>query len=998
MKKTGLLWVFLIAFLFCAKSQTGCNPPAQISGWKNFLMPNDVLFLTGPAGSMGYQWIVDGVVSGANPSFSFQPTQKGSYQIQLIVNNGNCQDTSAIWTLTVGGCGEYDENQKMYWEMEDSLMLDFHTAPVSCYVAGKLTGQSWVGGSGSFIESSVTMSDDAGNLLFYTNGTTIWNKNHQVMPNGRGILGHYSTRQGSLAFPDPADPEVYYLFTLDALENQNLNGLRYSKIDMRLAGGLGDVVPFQKNILVTVTNMENMDAVYHANGKDVWLLAGVRTIMQPGNQFNIKSFLITDQGVQGPLNTTPVPTEPYLIKFSHDGRWMTAGLTLNEFDNQNGQFQFFADMTPLQNLLTLGMEFSSNNQLLYLSDIFGRIVQLDLSVPVPSHVLNSATVINTGGLVGNFFGYRMELGPDGRIYIVNSSSSFLAYISFPNVPGIGCNFTLQGVMYPNNFYFRSQNLPTYITGRYTNDRLKIKVSKSTPCLGEEIRVWPHCTIGTYGFSYSILGDTTHVQHGDTLYFSPQQAGPIDIIGILENACGKYYDTLTIDVKPLPTVELGPARGLCRDSMILDMGHLQGSHLLWFDGSIEPKVVIRQTGSYWLQLTDSIWGCINSDTIEIRDKPLLYMPDLGPDTALCAGGSLWLSAQKGEGSIRWNDGSTAERLLLSAAGLYWVEVEDSCGRVFRDSVEISMLPPVKLGITDSLFFCKGESTRIDASTAGYAGYQWADGPQGAMRNFQAAGRFILEAKDALGCIGRDTVEVLHYPDTPPLALQAQDSLCTGESLQVDATTEGIAFYLWADGPEGAERLFEEEGIFQLHTMDENGCEKQGEIRILQYDAIQLSLPGELIYCREKASPLDARSDSFRSYSWMDGWDEGIRWVDSAGVYSLEVTDIHGCTSSASTQARMSNCSPLVFMPSAFSPNSDGINDFFGPSFRPEIIRYELTIYNRWGERVYQSENPFPGWDGTFKGQSCPEGVYVYTLSYFTDVNTVSHLQGTMTLIR
>lgn len=133
-------------------------------------------------------------------------------------------------------------------------------------------------------------------------------------------------------------------------------------------------------------------------------------------------------------------------------------------------------------------------------------------------------------------------------------------------------------------------------------------------------------------------------------------------------------------------------------------------------------------------------------------------------------------------------------------------------------------------------------------------------------------------------------------------------------------------------------------------------------------------------------------------WMDGVVEGLRDIDSAGIYTLEVVDVHGCRANTFTKARQVNCIPLSFMPSAFSPNADGINDFFGPSWQEGIVGYEMRVFNRWGQKVYDSTNPIPGWDGSFRGEACPEGVYIYRLTYYTDLPTVSHYTGSVTLIR
>jgi hypothetical protein len=99
-------------------------------------------------------------------------------------------------------------------------------------------------------ESTTTISDVNGNLLFYSDGIQVYNRNNVVMPNGSGLLGNSSSTQSCLATPYPGNPNWYYLFTNDAVENNLDNGLRYNIIDMTLANGLGDIIPSTKNTLI----------------------------------------------------------------------------------------------------------------------------------------------------------------------------------------------------------------------------------------------------------------------------------------------------------------------------------------------------------------------------------------------------------------------------------------------------------------------------------------------------------------------------------------------------------------------------------------------------------------------------------------------------------------------------------------------------------------------------------------------------------------------------
>ena len=162
-----------------------------------------------------------------------------------------------------------------------------------------------------------------GQLLFYTNGEFVFNRQHQVMPNGRKLMGSNSSTQSALIVPDPGSGNVFYLFTVGAQGGPN--GLRYSTLDMTRDQGLGDVV--RMNALLVSPVAEKLAAVRHQNGRDVWVVA------HRWNSNAFVSFLVTPDGVQskpvmsnvGSMHAGPGRNAIGAMKFSPDGtqagRW-----------------------------------------------------------------------------------------------------------------------------------------------------------------------------------------------------------------------------------------------------------------------------------------------------------------------------------------------------------------------------------------------------------------------------------------------------------------------------------------------------------------------------------------------------------------------------------------------------------------------------------------------------------------------------------------------------
>ena len=174
-------------------------------------------------------------------------------------------------------------------------------------------------------EGCASISDNQGNLKFYTNGVTVWNKNHDVMTNGVNLMGHQSSSQSAIIIPQPGSNTIFYIFTSDAgaYENPPNNGIHYSIVDMTKQKGTGEVI--KKNVQLIASSSEKLTAVFAANGKDIWVMAH-------GWQNNFfYAWQVTDAGVSekptvsriGSLHEGGFSTEGNAIgcmKFSPDGK------------------------------------------------------------------------------------------------------------------------------------------------------------------------------------------------------------------------------------------------------------------------------------------------------------------------------------------------------------------------------------------------------------------------------------------------------------------------------------------------------------------------------------------------------------------------------------------------------------------------------------------------------------------------------------------------------
>lgn len=158
---------------------------------------------------------------------------------------------------------------------------------------------------------------------------------------------------------------------------------------------------------------------------------------------------------------------------------------------------------------------------------------------------------------------------------------------------------------------------------------------------------------------------------------------------------------------------------------------------------------------------------------------------------------------------------------------------------------------------------------------------------------------------------------------------------------------------------------------------NGCTDSSVQFTQVFPAPVVDLGPDTFLCKNELLDLDATFWN-SNYQWHDLSRNPVRLIKAPGTYSVRVTNMCGdAFDTVTVTYGKHNC--RMFLPNAFSPNADGLNDTFTP-LAYDVDSYEMLIYNRWGEKVYQGDHHSPGWDGTYMGKPCPQGVYVVLVSY------------------
>ncbi|PRX13628.1 gliding motility-associated-like protein [Nonlabens ulvanivorans] len=332
-------------------------------------------------------------------------------------------------------------------------------------------------------EGCASISDSNGNLLFYTDGITVFDRNHLIMQNGQGLRGNPSSTQSAIIIPKPQDPDIYYIFTVDtAATGGQDSGLHWYEVDMTANLNQGAVVSSitNPNNLIS-TCSEKITAINHGVNDEI-LVTALAEFNGIGTAFDtFYTFTVSPTGVD------PVPVKSQVattinnggrrgnLKISPDGQYMVScnmgtGSFLYDYDQLTGivsnerQLQFTG-----QNRSGYGVEFSPDSSLLYVTASndtnsndpaahSSTLFQFDMTSPNPA---SSTVVIDTRA------GYRgsLQLGIDKKIYralsdTYNDGRSFLGVINNPNVAGQGCNYVHDAI--PLAGRLSAQGLPPFI--------------------------------------------------------------------------------------------------------------------------------------------------------------------------------------------------------------------------------------------------------------------------------------------------------------------------------------------------------------------------------------------------------------------------------------------------------------------------------------------------------------------------------------------------------
>ncbi len=774
-------------------------------------------------------------------------------------------------------------NEANYWYFSDHAGLNFNILDTNNHPAIDTNGII------DAFEGSCVMSDGNGNLLFYSNGEVVVDRTHHVMPHGDNFLGggQWSTpssaNQACIAVKkpssDPADTNIYYIFMNDCKENNCADGFRYTKIDMSLNGGLGDVDTTEKDVVLFAPGSEALAVVNHANNIDAWAVTK-RGILNQYYAYKITAAGVDTVPVISVVGDTAAGRNVDGINFSPDGKFAAVNYRyfdvvdsvnkdktiLCKFNNATGELTYYCHITYEG---YFEHEFSPNSKYLY-------ILEYDYPHPIYQYeiTLGDTNLIQQSRELIGYADGRLQLAPNCKIYLRDTWGHIASCINAPNAPdSASCDFV--------------------------HDALDISP-------GEFELGFPNFNASIFNFS---CGNLAFYYHGECL--------------------GEELDFHTINISPYDSIRWNfddIASGSNNTSTELNTTH-----------------VFTSPGLYEVELTKWYQSEPYSVTQYVNIVPCGLNVNISADnSSICLGESVTLTQVTGGGSTpysyEWSTGDTTEGPITitptnSGVLTYSITVTDADGSTDSASVDINVHSnPSVVASADTNIICPPETATLSAEATGGAmpyTYNWSPAddlddatnqyPVASPTNIGENNTYTVTVTDANGCESTASTNVLVACGPVPVLTIVPDTICMGGSakmtlsvsggtqpyevpyewnndeITIQGTTDGLNIPPFDVTPTGTT-------TYCVTVTDANGIEGVDCVTITV-----LPLPnavveaGDTVICAGESVNLDASSSiavppaNIVSWEWSNGVNEVSQEVSptTTTTYTVTVTDDNSC---------------------------------------------------------------------------------------------------------
>ncbi|PQJ74639.1 T9SS type B sorting domain-containing protein [Polaribacter gangjinensis] len=848
--------------------------------------------------------------------------------------------------------------------------------------------------------NSTSISDEEGNLLFYSDGATVWNRNHEIMENGSGLFGENTLLQSTIIIPKPRDKNSYYLIYARQVVSQNLQqaiGIYYAEINFSTTFPLGRVT--EKNISLSYNSpSEKITAVHHKDGERFWLVTveGLDNDISKSKKI-FKVFQIDTNGLNRVPKETPVSFEIEnlgTMKLSPSGKKLliTSNTENNSlrylheynFDTETGNLTFVTHF-PLENTFAVwpskGIEFSPNEKFIYISYSNGArngIIQYQLEdiedFDEARSFLYSSNAIKINGL---------QIGNDQKIYVALDDEAdghdYLGVIENPNEKGFLANYKHNAIrLSPNT---SKRGLPNFIQSYFAS-----KIITENVCYIDEFSFYAESFAPISGISWDFGdGNTSTEINTKHTYNSP---GTYIVTAILSVANKNITVTKLVRAFELPIILPNQELVECDE----DLDGLTTFNL----ENIRDKILRRgatENIDYYLSLND-----ISTDT---------KIPNPENFQNTISNQQIFIKATNENGCFEIGSFTIRTRFvqLGNIPTIFVCENSDGIsgnakGQFNILNLESHIRSQLTIPANSRLSFYP-TFENAQTSTNNYTGL------------FSETSKTIylkiVEADQSCGGIKAFQIVV---NSEPIINLQEEYTICFDPSLKPPIVLFGDISnerFEWRNSNGVIIRstrnfVLSAVGEFSLtvyKTENNLECSNTKTFRVVNPNPPEFS---EILVNTEDETNniIDVLINGNSNYEFsLDNINfsgNGNSYTFSnvaAGLQTIFVRDVNSC------EQQIQRTVSVIGYNKYFTPNGDGINDFWNikgldsNSFKS----INVSIFDRYG-KVIHSITDFTslGWDGSFNGKNLPENNYWFKSEIIDKNDNLIKKSGNFSLIR
>ncbi len=498
----------------------------------------------------------------------------------------------------------------------------------------------------------------------------------------------------------------------------------------------------------------------------------------------------------------------------------------------------------------------------------------------------------------------------------------------------------------------------------------------------------------YHWDFGVAGTNTDTSNQFQPSFTFPAAGKykVKLIAWKKTCSDTFLAELEVLKPEIPKLQKDTT--ICEKTSLVVGTSTTGDAYLWNTGQTTKSITLTQPGLYWIELTKS--------TCKWRDSIVLSVDrtkvQISGDTLYCSDEqfSRDLKATPGLKQYRWNTGATTPNITVTQSGIYVVTGTTVNGCVSIDTAYINRYSPVVISLRDTIV-CPGVPVRFDNQNPTATATRWSNGETGASTIITVPGIYIVRVTRGL-CSTWDTFNLANFPST--LDLGPDMRFCERIDTLITAPRNDFQSVTWNNEIVGNSYRLKEPGKLIISVINRYGCPESDSIQVRLFPNPRINLGNDTVVCLSVHPVLNALP-GMEKYQWQDGTNGLSYKAIDPGTFWVKVKDKNGCYGSDTvTINKRGDLYPsMLFMPNAFTPDGNGINDLYPLNKFPKMgSLYNVKLYNRWGEKLVELTTPDVNWDGNVNGVAAPEGAYVYLATWIGCDNVRRTIRGSFHLLR